>query len=333
MLREHDSRPRTMSRVAGLAVLLLAGFLVFSPHAWAQQPGEEAAGPSAVKPQPAGAEPAAADPPPVAPAEFVTPPTGLFDINNAFALWVAGGWWMVPITFMSLIMVTVTIERGLALRRKRLIPGELVDQLGQLSGSQGGFDPRQAYRLCQQFPCAASAVIRAMLVKVGRPHSEVEHAVTETAEREAERAFANVRWLNLCTGVTPLMGLIGTVWGMIIAFHQTTVLTPGQDRATQLAQGIYIALVTTLGGLMVAIPASILAHFFEMRIVSLFHEIDEMLFNLMPLVERYEGRVRFGPRPAGEHSGRKRAAAGTAGRGEVNAKDDLQDPKSEFGSG
>ena len=99
------------------------------------------------------------------------------------------------------------------------------------------------------------------------------------------------------------MGLIGTVWGMIIAFHQTTVLTPGQDRATQLAQGIYIALVTTLGGLMVAIPASILAHFFEMRIVSLFHEIDEMLFNLMPLVERYEGRVRFGARPAGEQAG------------------------------
>jgi len=79
--------------------------------------------------------------------------------------------------------------------------------------------------------------------------------------------------------------------GMIIAFHQTTLLTPGQDRSTQLAQGIYIALVTTLGGLMVAIPSSILAHFFEMRVVTLFHEIDEMLFNLMPLVERYEGRV------------------------------------------
>ena len=93
-----------------------------------------------------------------------------------------------------------------------------------------------------------------MLVKVGRPHSEVEHAVSEAAEREAERAYANVRWLNLCTAVTPLMGLLGTVWGMIVAFHQTTLLAPGQDRATQLAQGIYIALVTTLGGLMVAIP-------------------------------------------------------------------------------
>jgi biopolymer transport protein ExbB len=286
-----------------LAVLLLAGFVVFRPYARAQPPGEEAVGPSAVKPQPTGAEPAATEAQPVAPSNVVTPPTGLFDLNNAFALWVAGGWWMVPITFMSLIMVTVSIERALALRRKRLIPEELVTQLSQLSGSQGGFDPRQAYRLCQQFPCAASAVIRAMLVKVGRPHAEVEHAVAETAEREAERAFANVRWLNLCTGVTPLMGLIGTVWGMIIAFHQTTVLAPGQDRATQLAQGIYGALVTTLGGLMVAIPSSILAHFFEMRIVALFHEIDEMLFNLMPLVERYEGRVRFGPRPAGEQAG------------------------------
>ena len=303
MLGERCFGNRTWGWPVGLAVLLLTGVLASRPIAWGQQSEEEAAGPSASQPEPNGAEPAATAAPAAAPSSPVTPPKGLFDIENAFALWVAGGWWMVPITVMSFIMVTVSIERGLALRRKRLIPEELVTQLSQLSGSQGGFDPRQAYRLCQQFPCAASAVIRAMLVKVGRPHSEVEHAVAETAEREAERAFANVRWLNLCTGVTPLMGLIGTVWGMIIAFHQTTVLAPGQDRATQLAQGIYVALVTTLGGLMVAIPASILAHFFEMRIVSLFHEIDEMLFNLMPLVERYEGRVRFGPRLAGEQAG------------------------------
>ena len=153
--------------------------------------------------------------------------------------------------------------------------------------------------------------------------------MSEAAEREAERAFANVRWLNLCTGVTPLMGLIGTVWGMIIAFHQTTLLTPGQDRSTQLAQGIYIALVTTLGGLMVAIPVAILAHFFEMRIVTLLHEIDEMLFSMMPLVERYEGRVRFGPRPAGEQAG-ETSAAGTAGRGKMNPDGSLQYPKSEL---
>jgi biopolymer transport protein ExbB len=301
MLRNADARPRTTPWVSGLAVLVLAGFLVLRPYAWAAQPpGEEAAGPSAA---PVEAQPAAPDDQPVAPSAPVTPPSSLFDIGNAFSLAVAGGLWMVPIIGMSLLMVTFAIERGLALRRSRLMPDELVSQLGQLSGGQGGFDPRQAYRLCQQFPCAASSVIRAMLVKVGRPHSEVEHAVSEAAEREAERAYANVRWLNLCTSVTPLMGLLGTVWGMILAFYQTTLLNPGQDRATQLAQGIYVALVTTLGGLMVAIPSAVFAHFYESRIIALFHEIDEMLFNMMPLVERYEGRVRFGPRMGDQPSG------------------------------
>ena len=52
-----------------------------------------------------------------------------------------------------------------------------------------------------------------MLLKVGRPHSEVEHTVAEASEREAERFYANVRWLNLAAGVAPLLGLLGTVWG------------------------------------------------------------------------------------------------------------------------
>ena len=73
---------------------------------------------------------------------------------------------------------------------------------------------------------------------------------------------------------------------------------PGQDKAELLAKGIYMALVTTLSGLIVAIPSAILAHYFEGRITSLFHQIDELLFNLMPQVERYEGRVRFSQKTA-----------------------------------
>ena len=87
---------------------------------------------------------------------------------------------------------------------------------------------------------------------------------------------------------------------MIVAFHDTTQLLPGQNKADFLANGIYMALVTTLSGLVVAIPAAILAHYFEGRITSLFHQIDELLFNLMPQVERYEGRVRFSQKIAEE---------------------------------
>jgi biopolymer transport protein ExbB len=135
-----------------------------------------------------------------------------------------------------------------------------------------------------------------MLLKVGRPHSEVEHTVAEASEREAERLYANVRWLNLAAGVAPLLGLLGTVWGMIEAFHRTTQLGPGQNKAEELATGIYVALVTTFGGLMIAIPAAILAHLFEGRIQRIFHQIDEMLFSLLPQIERFEGRMRFGQR-------------------------------------
>lgn len=212
---------------------------------------------------------------------------------NVLKLLVQGGFFMIPVLVMSLMVVTIAIERFIGLRRLKVLPDGLVAGLGQLGGPQGGFDPRKAYKLCQQFPSAGANVVRAMLLKIGRPHSEVEHAVAEASEREGNRLYSNVRWLNLAAAVAPLLGLLGTVWGMIRAFHNTTQLTPDVNKAEYLAEGIYVALVTTLGGLCVAIPAAICAHYFEGRIQSLFHEVDEMLFNLMPQVERFEGRVRF----------------------------------------
>jgi len=203
-----------------------------------------------------------------------------------------GGLLMIVIFGMAFLVVMFGIERGLALRRSRVMPEELVESLGRMANAPGGFDPRKAYRECQKYPSAAAAVIKSMLLKVGRPHEEVERTVKEASNREASRLYGNVRWLNLAAAVTPLMGLLGTVWGMILAFFQTANLPEGVNKADALAEGIYVALVTTLGGLSVAIPAAVLAHFFESRIESLFHQIDEMLFNLLPQIERFEGRLR-----------------------------------------
>ncbi len=212
---------------------------------------------------------------------------------NIFSLIVQGGAFTIPIGLMSLVTVTFVIERSMALRRDRVIPVSLVAELGLLAEEQGQFDPRAAYRLCQRYPSAAASVIRAMLVKVGRPQSEVDRSTTEASEREADRLYANVRWLNLAAAVTPLMGLLGTVWGMIQAFHDTTGLPQGVNKADFLAEGIYVALVTTLCGLIVAIPAAVFSHYLEGKLQRLFHEVDELLFSLMPQIERFEGRMRF----------------------------------------
>jgi biopolymer transport protein ExbB len=211
---------------------------------------------------------------------------------NILELLMKGGPLMWPILVMSLVAVAFGMERILGLRRRKVLPPELIHALGSLAGQPGGLDPRKAYKLCQEFPSAAANVIRAMLLKVGRPHTELEHTVTEAEEREAAKLYTNIRWLTLAAGISPLLGLLGTVWGMILAFFATANLAAGVDKTRALADGIYQALVTTLAGLTVAIPAAVLAHFLEGRIQSLFRELDETLLGLMPQLERFEGRLR-----------------------------------------
>ena len=222
---------------------------------------------------------------------------------NLLELLVKGGRLMWPIAFMSLMVVAFGAERMLGLRRRKVLPPELIGGLGKLAEQPGGLDPRAAYKLCQQFPSSASSVVKAMLLKVGRPQTELEHTVSEASDREAARLYVNVRWLSLAAGISPLLGLLGTVWGMIQAFFATANLPTGANKAEHLAEGIYVALVTTFAGLSVAIPAAILAHWFEGRIQKLFRDLDETLLGLIPRLERFEGRVRVNKTPLDRPTG------------------------------
>jgi len=215
---------------------------------------------------------------------------------NFLSLLTQGGWFMIPLLLLSIGVVTIAIERHLALRREKVFPPELVDQLSLLSQSEGGLDPRRAYQACQRYPSSAAYVLRSMLVKVGRPQIELENSVSQASQREANRLTQMTSWLALAAAIAPLIGLLGTVWGITQAFYDTTQLAElnaGQNRGVALANGIYIALVTTMVGLMIAIPSAILSHFYENRILQLLNEIEEMACNLLPQFERYEGQVRF----------------------------------------
>lgn len=224
---------------------------------------------------------------------------------NLFSLLQRGGWFMIPLVALSLIVLAIAFERSLALRRNKIFPKRFVRQLSALSASTGGLEPRTAYEICQQFPSAAATVLKTALVKAGRPQSEIEYAVSEASQRQATKMAQLVSWLGLAAAIAPLIGLLGTVWGITQAFYDTTQLVAGQNRAEALAEGIYTALVTTLIGLTIAIPSAVCAHFFENRIISLMNEIEEMVFNLMPQLERYEGRIRFSDVHAAESNHRR----------------------------
>jgi biopolymer transport protein ExbB len=213
-----------------------------------------------------------------------------------------GGPLMYPIYALSVIVVCFAIERALALRKRKLLPPELVRELGELSKRGGGVDPRAAYRACQRHPSTAATVLKSVLLKIGRPFAEMEQTLKEVNEREAAHLYKNVRPMELAISVAPLFGLLGTVQGMIMAFFVTANADQHVNKAEQLASGIYVALVTTFAGLVVAIPAAILAHYFEGRIQSFFRELDELILSLLPQWERYEGKLRVNRQSLGGES-------------------------------
>ena len=201
-------------------------------------------------------------------------------------------WAFYAIWFVSIIAVSFAVERFLGLRRSKILPADLAAGLRALASRKGEFDLRHAQRLCRQYPSSAAEVVRAMLAKVGRPLPEIEQAMTEACEHEATRLYTNVRVQNLAFNVAPMLGLAGTVHGMILCFYTTAHMPVGQNKMDALATGIYAALICTLAGLVVAIPAGILAHYFEGRILKMFQKVEDLARLLVPHLERFEGCPR-----------------------------------------
>lgn len=265
--------------IAATALLLTLSLSL--PQSWGQLPGpsDEAAQLAELE-QPL-AEPAEAEP---------TEATGI----DLITLVVRGGYFMWPIGLMSILVVALSVERIVSFRRSKMVPRRLVRRLGDLAREGNGtLDAERAYQICRDNLSAASSVVTAMLMRTGRPLPEIEAAAMETAQREADAYAAPIRWLNLAAAATPLMGLLGTVWGMIVAFHNSSTLTADRSRSEQLSEGIYTALVTTLAGLAVAIPAAILAQYLENRLSKMFHKIENLAFTLAPTLEHYAGRERM----------------------------------------
>lgn len=223
------------------------------------------------------------------PGDGLAKPSGI----DLLSLITQGGIFMIPIGFMSFLVVTLSVERLLSLRRKRVIPKQLTKELEAMMQPLDRFNPAVALAICREYPSPTATAIEAMLLRTGQPLAEIERVASETIQREADDYAGPIRWLALAASATPLMGLLGTVWGMIVAFHESTTLTADRSRSEQLSEGIYVALVTTLAGLVVAIPAAILTQYLENRLSKLFHRIERFTFDIAPGLARFAGRTRM----------------------------------------
>jgi biopolymer transport protein ExbB len=251
---------RTGARLAAaLAVLLAAGL----------SGAEEPASPAKATPAAgAAALPAeeAEEPAPAAGAAMAAKqPETLLE----FA--VAGGWLMIPIALSSILGLAFLVERLIHLRTRKVLPPALMVGARALIREKP-LDRARAGSLVQAHPSAAASVLGAALERLDQDREEITAAVNEAAAREVYDLRRNLRAFAVIASVAPLLGLLGTVTGLIQCFRE--VAMSGLGSGASLAPGMYEALITTAGGLFVAIPSLLVYYWFTARIDHYVHEID-----------------------------------------------------------
>ncbi len=152
---------------------------------------------------------------------------------------------------LSLTAVYLVIDNAFSIRRKLLLPEGLAEQVRQ-TVSAGRFT--EAEQACRQFPSFLSFVLLHGLAEVEGGWASVEKALEEALAEQTARLLRRIEYLSVLANLAPMLGLLGTVFGMVLCFRQVAS-TQGNAGAAQLADGIYQALVTTVAGLMIAIPS------------------------------------------------------------------------------
>ena len=185
-----------------------------------------------------------------------------------------GGPLMIPIGICSFMLVVFAFERMISLRKGRVIPGPFSKKfLEQIE--DGALTRENAIALCRRDNSPMAQVFLGGVLKWGRPAVEVEQGILDAGERTSNSLRRYLRLLNGIATVTPLLGLLGTVLGMINAFDAIANVEAGTEGTKALiASGISQALLTTAAGMSVAIPALISYLFFSSRVDKHVMEID-----------------------------------------------------------
>ncbi len=213
-------------------------------------------------------------------------PRGVFEI--IFAGGLVGDTLMWVLFALSLTAAYLVFEHMMTLRHKELMPPSLADNVRHLL-TEGRI--AEAEQLCRNTPSFLSFVLLHGLAELDGGWPAVEKALEDSTAEQSARLFRKIEYLSVIGNIAPMVGLLGTVTGMIGAF-QTVASTGGAAGAGDLARGIYEALVTTVGGLVIAIPALGAFAIFRNRIDQLVAEAAYLAQHVFAPVKRRRTKWR-----------------------------------------
>lgn len=211
---------------------------------------------------------------------------------NVRALLDAGGAIGYLTIALSVAMVALIVEHLLSIRRASLMPPGLAENCRQLVAAS---QLAQAEQLCREQPSFLGYVVGAGLQEAGLGYDAVEKSMEDAAHEQAARLFRKIEYLSVIGTIAPMLGLMGTVWGMIQAFGEFS--EKANPQVSEFAPGISHALVTTLFGLLVAIPSLAAFSIFRNRIDEYVAETSLQAEHvLQPLKAALKGRTAAAPK-------------------------------------
>jgi biopolymer transport protein ExbB len=230
---------------------------------------------------------------PLLAAEDTEPaPQGFFDI--LFSGGFIGVTIILLLLALSLTAAYLVFDHVMTIRRSELMPPGLDEKVRQALVAGNVPDAEQ---VCRQSPSLLSFVLLHGIAEIDGGWAAVEKALEDAIAEQSARLFRRIEYLSVIGNIAPMVGLLGTVVGMIFAFQQVAN-TQGSAGAGELAEGIYQALVTTVGGLIVAIPALGAFAIFRNRVDQMVAEAAYMAQHVFSPLKRRKQRAAKQSSPA-----------------------------------
>src|SRR4030042_2089504 len=196
--------------------------------------------------------------------------------SELLQVFISGGYVMFPLLLCSLLSMTIILERLINFREKRIIKPAELEKLSNLIDNKFH---EKAHELCIANPNPLTNIVRVIIENKDLPSEAVRQAVADTAKLSLPDIEKYLTALSTVASISPLLGLLGTVTGMMKVFHVITTIGLGEPAA--LSGGIAEALITTVFGLAIAIPSLVMHNYFQHKAEVLIGKVEGVALSFM----------------------------------------------------
>ena len=198
-------------------------------------------------------------------------------------LFMSGGWLMWVLVLLAAVMVFIFVERFIAIRRATRLDNNFMNRIRDFI-SEGNINA--AIDLCRRTDSPVARMIEKGIERIGRPMADIQTSIENVANVEVAKLESGLPWLASISGGAPMIGFLGTVVGLVQVFISMSANTSGAIELAQLSSGMYVAMVTTVGGLIVGIPSYFAHNYLVARIERLVFRMEATTIAFMDILNQ-----------------------------------------------